>query len=120
MKPGSRRTATSTWICSRNSGGNGYERLLVENRIMACQFEYNHRWIYSRHCFKDVFAFIKDTRYFVGKITPRGSELYEQWHPELNRFFEGNYLLIHPDALNWFVTSKGSFDAYNAYVAING
>ena len=85
---------------------------------MACQFEYNYLWIYSRHYFKDVFDFIKGTGYCVGKITPGGVELYEQWHPELDRFIAGNYLLLHPDALNWFVTHKGQFDAYNTYVSI--
>jgi hypothetical protein len=30
--------------------------------------------------------------YRVGKVTPRGIEFYEAWHPELESFKEGNYV----------------------------
>jgi hypothetical protein len=30
-------------------------------------------------------------------VTPRGIEFYEAWHPELESFKEGNYLLVRPE-----------------------
>ena len=95
----------------------GAKRLFDEQRIMACQFEYNHRWVYSRHYLKDVFDMFKSTAYSVGKVTPNGIELYQDWHPELERFFEGNYILLHSEALHWFATMTGKFDTYNTYCA---
>lgn len=95
----------------------GSKRLFNEQRIMACQFEYNHRWVYSRHYLKDVFDMFESTVYSVGKITPNGIELYQEWHPELERFFEGNYILLHAEALHWFTTMTGKYDAYNTFCA---
>ena len=95
----------------------GARKLFDEQRIMACQFEYNHRWVYSRHFLKDVFDLFKNTAYKIGKITPRGIELYFDWHPELERYFEGNYIILHTHALNWFTTITGRFDVHNTYRA---
>ena len=64
----------------------------------------------------DVFEFAKDLPYSLGKITTKGVEVYEEWHPELERFFDGNYLLIHEKALHWYEIRFGGFDEYNTYV----
>jgi FkbM family methyltransferase len=93
----------------------GAKRLFDEQRIMACQFEYNHRWVYSRHYLKDVFDMFERTAYSVGKITPNGIEIYEEWHPELERFFEGNFMLLHSDACHWFTTVTGRYDDHSTY-----
>lgn len=93
----------------------GAKRLFNEQRIMACQFEYNHRWVYSRHYLKDVFDMFESTPYNIGKITPVGIELYHEWHPELERFFEGNYILLHSAAINWFTVVIGEYDTYSTY-----
>ena len=94
------------------SGING---LIESEKIMVIQFEYNHRWIYSRHYLKDVFDFIGNRPYKVAKITPDKIELYANWHPELERFFEGNYLIIHENVLRWFDVINGKFDAFDTY-----
>lgn len=96
---------------------HGAKSLFDEQRILACQFEYNHRWVYSRHYLKDVFDMFEGTPYTVGKVTPNGIELYRDWHPELERFFEGNYILLHPKAHHWFTTMTGKFDASGTYCA---
>lgn len=93
----------------------GARQLLMEGRIMTFQFEYNHRWVYSRHYLRDVFEQVKGLPYRVGKITPLGVELYEGWHPELERFFEGNYVLIHRQALKWYPSRDGTFDQSNTF-----
>lgn len=32
----------------------------------------------------------------MGKVTPLGIEVYPRWHPELEKFVEGNYLAFLP------------------------
>ncbi len=94
----------------------GAKKLFDQQKIMAFQFEYNHRWVYSRHFLKDVFDLIKDKFYRIGKLTPAGIEIYENWHPELEKFFEGNYIVLHPEATHWFTTISGEFDIFNTYI----
>jgi FkbM family methyltransferase len=91
----------------------GAEGLFDEERIMVCQFEYNHRWVFARHYLKDVFEFVRKRPYKVCKITPRRVEVYSTWHPELERFCESNWLLLHETALQGFSVSAASFDAFN-------
>jgi FkbM family methyltransferase len=69
--------------------------LLKASRIDVLQFEYNHRWIYSRSFLKDVFDLIQHAPYHVAKVCSDGLEAYTEWHPELEKYFETNYALIH-------------------------
>lgn len=73
----------------------GAARLLQEKAIRWLQFEYNHRWIAGRFYLRDVFELGRPLGYQVGKITSRGIEGYRRWHPELETYREGNYLLWH-------------------------
>ncbi len=98
----------------------GARRLFEEQRIMVCQFEYNHRWVYSRHYLKDVFDYAQGLPYSLGKVTSKGVEIYPGWHPELERFFEGNYVLLHQDACHWFPIQTGVFDGSNTFTASRG
>lgn len=93
----------------------GAAPLLMDGRIGVCQFEYNHRWIYARRYLKDVFDLTSKLPYSVGKLTPRGIEIYDAWHPELDRFFEANYVLIHDEVIPSFTTWSGHFDSYNTF-----
>ena len=70
------------------------------------QFEYNHRWINAKCFLKDVFDFIDDKNYFLGKITRNTIEIYQNWHPEMERFFEANYILINKNQTEIIATSK--------------
>lgn len=72
----------------------GAEKSLKKGGVEVWQFEYNHRWIASHHSLKDVFNFIEDKPYCLGKLYGNGIEIYREWHPELERYFEGNYVLI--------------------------
>jgi FkbM family methyltransferase len=96
---------------------HGAMRMFYEQKIMAFQFEYNHRWVSSRNFLIDVFECVDGLPYRIGKVTTDGVELYDAWHPELERFFDGNYLVIHDSVLSWFTTRTGGFDASNTYVA---
>lgn len=93
----------------------GIKNLMELEKVMVFQFEYTHFWVYSRHFLKDVFDFISNSHYRIGKITPNRIELYEKWHPELEKFFAGNYLIIHESALEWFNLSVGEFDVFDTY-----
>lgn len=72
----------------------GAEKALRAGSIEVWQFEYNHRWVANHSLLKDVFDFIKDKPYCLGKLFGNGVEIFEDWHPELERFFEGNYVLV--------------------------
>lgn len=72
----------------------GARRTLAEGRIDLVQFEYNWRWLINHAALRDVFEFIKDKPYRVGKLVGNAIEVFEEWHFELDRYFENNYVLI--------------------------
>lgn len=72
----------------------GAADLFREGRVDVWQFEYNHRWLAGRAQLKDVFDFIADKPYRLGKLYGDGIDIYDQWHPELERYFEANYVLV--------------------------
>jgi FkbM family methyltransferase len=72
----------------------GASKLLSCGEIDVWQFEYNHRWVFSRSYLRDVFEFVTDKPYSVGRLTPASINTFKQWHPELERYFETNYVLI--------------------------
>ena len=86
----------------------GARGLLTHGAIEVIQFEYNYRWIYARKYLRDVFELAADVGMAVGKVTPSGIEFYSEWHPELETFVEGNYLLCRPEwrtrfpAIEWW------------------
>lgn len=67
---------------------------LREGRIDLWQFEYNHRWVANHAFLKDVFDLIEGLPYRFGKICADRIEVCKEWHPELERFFEANYVLV--------------------------
>ena len=87
--------------------------LLEQGRISVLQFEYNHRWALSRNFLRDVFLATENLPYNVTKLQPDHLLMFEDWHPELEKFFEGNYALIHNDALAWFPIKNTGFNAHN-------
>jgi FkbM family methyltransferase len=89
----------------------GAYELFADEKIEMCQFEYNQRWIFAKNFLKDVFDLIPKESYFVGKLHATKIEIYDDWHPELERFFEGNYLIIrknHP-----LISKIGVFTKFN-------
>jgi FkbM family methyltransferase len=89
--------------------------LLREGRIGVFQFEYNVRWIASRSFLKDVFDLAEGLPYQIGKLVSGGIELYQEWHQELERFIETNYVLVRNDLIAAAGAQSGRFDAYNTY-----
>jgi FkbM family methyltransferase len=93
----------------------GARELLCERRVDVFQFEYNHRWVFSRSFLKDVFELIDGLPYRVARIMPSHIEAFDGWHPELERYFEANYLIVRDDVLDWFDVREGRFDGSNTY-----
>lgn len=91
----------------------GAEQALREGRIGIVQFEYNWRWLVNHACLRDVFDLISDKPYRLGKLTRKAVEVYDQWHFELDRYFESNYVLIRNDLDFEIAESTMHFDDSN-------
>lgn len=96
----------------------GAEKSLRAGSIEIWQFEYNHRWIANHSMLKDVFDFLAGKPYSLGKIYGNGIEIYEKWHPELERFFEANYVLVRNGSPVEKLCSPMRFDASNTLVPV--
>ena len=91
----------------------GAAKLLSAGQIMLWQFEYNACWIRDRAFLKDVYDFMSDKPYWIGKLFGDGIEIYERWHPELERYVETNYVLIRKDSTYESLCSFVSFNNAN-------
>jgi FkbM family methyltransferase len=96
----------------------GAAETLAQGKVEIWQFEYNHRWVEQRSFLKDVFDFISDKPYKLGKIYGNGIEIYQKWHPELERFIEGNYVLIKRGSMFEKIAHEVIFDARNVAVTV--
>jgi FkbM family methyltransferase len=94
----------------------GGAQSLAEGRVDIWQFEYNHRWVYSRSFLRDVFELIRETPYALGKLYCNGIELFDAWHPELERYFETNFVLIRAGSSLQRIAGSFSFDQSNVAV----
>lgn len=72
----------------------GAEASLRSGAIEALQFEYNWRWLDNHVSLRDAFRFLEPLPYRLGKLAGPRLELYDAWHPELDRFLEANFVLI--------------------------
>jgi FkbM family methyltransferase len=95
----------------------GAQDALRHERVRVLQFEYNHRWVFSRNFLKDAFDLVAGLPYTIGKVTSSRVEFYSEWHPELERFFEANFVIVHDDARRWFLHQNMAFDTSNAIYA---
>ncbi len=97
---------------------SGSRSAIAEGRIKVIQFEYNWQWIPFGHSIWEVFALAREVGYRVGKLTPDGIEVYNVWHPELDRFIETNFVMIHPDVLAKLPHRAMTFDIANTPVVM--
>jgi FkbM family methyltransferase len=88
---------------------------LKSGRIDVLQFEYNYRWVEFRRFLKDVYDLVQGTEYTVAKLGATRASVYPEWHFELERFIECNFVLIHARAMDWLPLRRGRFDAANTY-----
>ena len=68
-------------------------------------------------CLRDVFGLIADETYRLGKLSCKTIWFYDQWHFELDRFFENNYVLVRNDSNLRLRGSTVWFDESNVGVS---
>ena len=96
----------------------GASGLFDREAIDVMQFEYNWRWVAFGRMLRNVFDFLKGRPYSLGRLTSDGVEIYDRWHPELERFIETNYVIVHVGALGGLPHWRTAFDAANTPVTI--
>ncbi len=67
---------------------------IESGKIDLIQFEYNWRWLLNSQSLRNVFQVIHGLPYQLGKLVGKEILLFEEWHFEMDRFFENNYVLI--------------------------
>ncbi len=87
---------------------------LHDGRIEIVQFEYNWRWLLNHASLRDVFDLISGKSYRLGKLVGETIEFYEEWHFELDRYFENNYVLVRRDSELCSLGTEVHFDSSNA------
>lgn len=101
----------------------GFDSLVLEGGrstfargyVDVVQFEYNWRWLLNGRSLQWVFDFAKDKPYVVGKLTRSGIVTFDEWHFELDRFFEGNYVLIRKGSSFISLCRRARFDSSNVF-----
>lgn len=93
---------------------------LARGRVDAWQFEYNARWIPARAFLRDVFELTRSQPYVLGKLFGDGVELFDRWHPELERFFETNFVLLRTGTPLEPLGRRSRFDRSNVSVLLRG
>lgn len=77
----------------------GADSSLSRGLIELVQFEYNWRWLLNKASLREVFALIAGKPYRLGKLVGESVEFYDEWHFELDRFFENNYVLVRAGSI---------------------
>jgi FkbM family methyltransferase len=90
----------------------GGSNLLRGGRVLVVQFEYNWRWVGFGHCLRSVFGAIENTNYVFGRLTQYGIEVHDAWHPELEHYFETNYVLVRRDVLPFLPHTRVMFGVF--------
>jgi FkbM family methyltransferase len=72
----------------------GARAALSKGEVEIVQFEYNHRWLLARVSLQEVFRLVGELPYRVGRLSGSTVEFFDEYDPELDRFFEANYLLV--------------------------
>ena len=94
----------------------GAREAMARCAIDVVQFEYNWRWINFGHSMRSVFIALGGTDYSLGRLSCDGIELYERWHPELDRFIETNFVLLAPRLKAHLPAKRMTFDSSNVAV----
>lgn len=92
----------------------GGAEALARGRVDVWQFEYNARWIHARAFLRDVFELARAAPYTIGKVHRHGVELFEGWHPELERYFETNFVLLRRGSPFEAIGRRVRFDRSNS------
>jgi len=89
---------------------------LAKGNIDIVQFEYNWRWLLNHVCLRDVFDLVKEKPYRLGKLVGGSIEFYDEWHFEMDRFFENNYVLVKRGSVFEALGTLAFFDHANVAI----
>jgi FkbM family methyltransferase len=92
----------------------GARGALKNSQIEIIQFEYNWRWLLNGRSLYSIFSLVDGLNYMVAKLAGNRLYIFDAWHQELDRFFEGNYVLVRRGSKIEALAVKCSFDASNA------
>jgi FkbM family methyltransferase len=92
----------------------GARDALSAGAIECLQFEYNWRWLQNGLSLRDAFLLARDYTYRIGKLMGSRMEFYSEWHPELDRFFEANFVLVRRGSPLERLGTSVSFDQTNS------
>jgi len=96
----------------------GAEQALTLGAFEIVQFEYNWRWLLNQTSLRDVFHLISGKPYRLGKLMGESIEFYDDWHFELDRYFENNYVLVRRDSPVMELGRAACFDQSNAPIRV--
>lgn len=91
----------------------GARDALLNGAIDLVQFEYNWRWILNSQSLKNVFGLIEDLPYVFGKLAGDRILVFSEWHFEMDRFFENNYVLVKKGGPFETLCVGAHYDAFN-------
>lgn len=86
---------------------------LARGAVDLVQFEYNWRWIVNSENLRNIFQLIEGSPYRLGKLAGDRILFFEDWHFEMDRFFENNYVLIRKGGPFETLGSNARYDASN-------
>lgn len=94
----------------------GALNMLKNDDIGVIQFEYNWRWILAHSSLKDVFDIIESKNYHFGKILNNEIQIIDRWNPEIDKFYEANYVIINKNYIKFFDYNFYYFNKRNILV----
>lgn len=98
----------------------GAQDAFSRKAIAVMQIEYNWRWLDFGHFLKKVFTLVQPLGYRIGKVTGHGVEFYDQWHPELDRMIETNFVIVDEQCADLVEGTRYKFAKANVPQAIKG
>lgn len=94
----------------------GARQALLSGAVEVVQFEYNWRWLLNHASLRNVFELIEGTPYALGKLERRSIAFFNEWHFEMDRYFENNYVLVRKDSPLMQIGTPKRFDQRNVEV----
>lgn len=94
----------------------GAKYSLKNEVINFLQFEYNHRWIDNKVFLKDVFDFVKNKNYKIGKLCSNEIQIISSWHFELEKFYETNFVIINEKFVKNKFCYNVKFNRFNVLI----
>jgi FkbM family methyltransferase len=77
----------------------GFDRMISEGKIDIVQFEYTHNYIQANCLLKNVYEFLNERNYVVGKIYPKNVD-FSEYNVGMENFYGANFIAINKNNKN--------------------